>query len=149
MSLAEQFPEITTKGAPLAPFTHLKIGGPAEFLLQPRTLDELNAVLAACRRDKVPVRMLGGGYNLLIRDDPVPGAVIRLVAEPFTFLKRDGKRVTAFDPGGKDVPADRQWYEPKREPKRPAAGYLGLQTHDPGDVVYFREVSIRPLAKGR
>jgi UDP-N-acetylmuramate dehydrogenase len=95
MPLADQFPEITRRNQPLAPFTHLKIGGPAEFLVQPRTLDELNAVLAACRKDKVPVRMLGGGFNLLIRDDPVPGAVVRLTAEPFTFLKRDGKRVTA------------------------------------------------------
>jgi UDP-N-acetylmuramate dehydrogenase len=95
MSLAEQFSEITKRNQPLAPFTHLKIGGPAEFLVQPRTVDELNGVLAACRRDRVPVRMLGGGFNLLIKDDPVPGAVIRLTAEPFTFLKRDGKRVTA------------------------------------------------------
>jgi UDP-N-acetylmuramate dehydrogenase len=95
MSLADQFPEITKRNAPLAPFTHLKIGGPAEFLVQPRTVDELNAVLAACQRDRVPVRMLGGGFNLLVRDDPVSGAVIRLVAEPFTFLKRDGARVTA------------------------------------------------------
>jgi UDP-N-acetylmuramate dehydrogenase len=95
MPLADQFPEITTRDAPLAPFTHLKIGGPAECLVQPRTVDELNAVLRACQKDGVKVRMLGGGYNLLIRDDPIPGAVIRLTAEPFTFLKRDGKRVTA------------------------------------------------------
>lgn len=95
MSLADEFPEITKRNQPLAPFTHLKIGGPAEFLVQPRSVDELNAVLAACQRDKVPVRMLGGGFNLLIQDDPVPGAVIRLVTEPFTFLRRDGKRVTA------------------------------------------------------
>lgn len=95
MSLADQFPDITRRNQPLAPFTHLKIGGPAEFLLQPRSVDELNAVLATCRRDRVPVRMLGGGFNLLIQDDPIPGAVIRLVAEPFIFLKRDGKRVTA------------------------------------------------------
>ena len=95
MSLADQFPDITKRNQPLAPFTHLKIGGPAEFVVQPRTIDELNAVLSACQRDKVPVRMLGGGFNLLIQDDPVPGAVIRLTAEPFTFLQRDGKRITA------------------------------------------------------
>jgi hypothetical protein len=59
----------------------------------------------------------------------------------------DGKRVTTFDPDNKDVPAEREWYEPKREPKRPTTGYIGLQTHDPGDVVYFKEVSVRPLAK--
>ena len=95
MSLADQFPDITKRNQPLAPFTHLKIGGPAEFVVHPRSLDELNAVLSACQRDKVPVRMLGGGFNLLIKDDPVPGAVVRLTAEPFTYLHRDGKRVTA------------------------------------------------------
>ncbi len=95
MSLADQFPEITKRDQPLAPFTHLKIGGPVEFLVQPRTVAELNAVLSACQRDRVPVRMLGGGFNLLVQDEPIPGAVIRLTAEPFTFLTRDGARVTA------------------------------------------------------
>ncbi len=59
----------------------------------------------------------------------------------------DGKRVSRFDPESKDVPADRKWYEPKREPRRPKVGYIGLQNHDPGDVVWFREVSVRPLEK--
>jgi 3-keto-disaccharide hydrolase len=55
----------------------------------------------------------------------------------------DGKHVTAFDPDSKAVPLKRQWFEPKREPKRPQTGYIGLQNHDPGDVVYFKEVSVR------
>lgn len=95
MSLADDFPEITQRNAPLAPLTHLKIGGPAEFLIQPRTTDELRAVLTTCDTQQIPVRMLGGGHNLLIRDDPVPGAVIRLTAPAFTLLEWDGKRVTA------------------------------------------------------
>jgi UDP-N-acetylmuramate dehydrogenase len=95
MSLAETFPEITRRNEPLAPYTHLKIGGPAEFLLQPRTVDELRAVFAACQQQKVPVRMLGGGFNLLVRDDPVPGAVVRLAAPTFTMIEWDGKRITA------------------------------------------------------
>ncbi|MEX2559050.1 MAG: DUF1080 domain-containing protein, partial [Pirellulales bacterium] len=41
----------------------------------------------------------------------------------------DGQPVTTFDPDGNDVPSDRSWYEPKREPKRPTSGYLGLQNH--------------------
>jgi len=59
----------------------------------------------------------------------------------------DGRPVTSFDPGSPDIPPRREWYEPKREPERPGAGYIGLQTHDPGEVVWFREVSVRPLAK--
>jgi hypothetical protein len=59
----------------------------------------------------------------------------------------DGKRVTTFDPASKDNPPRKEWYEPKREPKRPRKGYIGLQNHDPGDVVYYKEVSVRPLGK--
>jgi UDP-N-acetylmuramate dehydrogenase len=95
MSLADDFPEIAKRNEPLAPYTHLKIGGPAELLIQPRDVDELRAVLTACQTQKVPVRMLGGGNNLLVRDDPVPGAVIRLTAPAFTMLEWDGKRITA------------------------------------------------------
>jgi hypothetical protein len=57
----------------------------------------------------------------------------------------DGKRVTTFDPDSKDVPKDRKWHEPRREPKRPLAGYIGLQNHDPGDIVSFKEISVRAL----
>jgi hypothetical protein len=61
----------------------------------------------------------------------------------------DDKRVSEFDAKGKDLPARKQWHEPKREPKRPTAGYIGLQTHDPGDVVYFKEVAVRALERGK
>jgi hypothetical protein len=57
----------------------------------------------------------------------------------------DDKRITRFDPESPAVPRDRQWFEPKRQPARPESGYIGLQNHDPGDVVWFREVSVRPL----
>ena len=57
----------------------------------------------------------------------------------------DGKRVTEFDSDSKDVPPRKQWHEPRREHKRPQKGYFGLQNHDPGDVVWFKEVSVRPL----
>jgi len=55
----------------------------------------------------------------------------------------DGDRASAFNPRASDLPPRKQWHEPKREPKRPVEGYLGLQNHDPGDVVWFKEVSVR------
>jgi hypothetical protein len=60
----------------------------------------------------------------------------------------DGVRVSEFDPAAPNLPERKQWHEPKREPKRPDAGYIGLQNHDPGDVVWFKEVSVRPLPPG-
>jgi hypothetical protein len=62
-------------------------------------------------------------------------------------VELDGKKVSNLDTASKDLPERKQWHEPKREPKRPEVGYIGLQTHDPGDVVWFHEVSVKPLAK--
>ena len=57
----------------------------------------------------------------------------------------DGQPVSDVDLARPGLPLRKQWHEPKREPKRPEAGYIGLQNHDPGDVVWFKEVSVRPL----
>lgn len=70
--------------------------------------------------------------------------VITLAGERI-LVDLDGQRVTSFDPASPDVPPRKQWFEPKREHRRPVAGYLGLQNHDPGDTVWFKEVSVRPL----
>ena len=61
-------------------------------------------------------------------------------------VELDGKLLTTFDPASKDNPPRKIWHEPKRDAKRPESGYLGLQTHDPGDVVWFKEVSVRTIA---
>lgn len=95
MNVAEQFPECTQTHVPLAPFTHLRVGGPAEYLVQPRSVDELSQVLGWCRAQQVGVRVLGSGVNLLVRDEAVPGVVMRLVAPAFTDIVVDGVNVKA------------------------------------------------------
>lgn len=57
----------------------------------------------------------------------------------------EGERITNFDSTTTNLPPRKIWWQPKREPKRPEAGYIGLQTHDPGDIVWFKEISVRPL----
>ena len=61
----------------------------------------------------------------------------------------DGKRLSSFDAAAADNPPRKNWTEPIRELKRPTHGYLGLQNHDPGDVVWFKEVHVRPLPRAR
>ncbi|HUE70491.1 MAG TPA: DUF1080 domain-containing protein, partial [Pirellulaceae bacterium] len=63
------------------------------------------------------------------------------------LVELDGKPVTAFDPADPSIPPQKEWYEPRREAKRPQSGYIGLQVHDPGDIVEFKSVSVRPLQK--
>ncbi|MBL8214777.1 MAG: DUF1080 domain-containing protein [Bryobacterales bacterium] len=57
----------------------------------------------------------------------------------------DGKAVSSFDSSAKNLPARRSWSEPVRENVRPNKGYIGLQNHDPGDVVWFKEVAVAGL----
>lgn len=63
--------------APLAPYTWLRVGGPAEVLFKPADADDLAELLAALPTD-VPVTVIGVGSNLLVRDGGVRGLVIRL-----------------------------------------------------------------------
>ena len=62
----------------LASYTTLKVGGPADYFVEPRDEEELAATLRAARDCGIPVRILGSGANLLIREEGVRGAVIRL-----------------------------------------------------------------------
>jgi len=63
--------------APLAPFTWLRVGGPAEVLFLPKDEADLEGFLKALD-PAVPVMMLGVGSNTLVRDGGVEGVVIRL-----------------------------------------------------------------------
>lgn len=60
----------------LSSATHLRLGGPAERFVEPQTDEDLVAVYRVCRDLDVPVRVLGGGSNLLIADRGVSGMVI-------------------------------------------------------------------------
>jgi UDP-N-acetylmuramate dehydrogenase len=95
MPWPDAFAAFTKLSEPLAPHTVLKIGGPAEFFVQPRTVEELAAVLRHCTSSKTPLHVLGAGVNLLIRDDPLPGVVLRLSAPIFTNIAIDGRTVHA------------------------------------------------------
>ncbi len=63
--------------APLGPLTTLRVGGPADRLVTPRTRNELLAALALGRDAGVPVFVLGNGSDLVIADAGVRGLVVR------------------------------------------------------------------------
>lgn len=77
---------------PLGPFTTLRVGGPADRLLTPRTRDELLAALALARDAGTTPFILGNGSDLVIADAGIRGLVIRNRARG---LLVDGEFVTA------------------------------------------------------
>ena len=77
------------KDAVLAPYTWLRVGGPAEVLFLPEDEDDLGGFLK--RLDPaVPVIPIGVGSNLLVRDGGVEGVVIRL-GRPFARVEPRGE----------------------------------------------------------
>jgi UDP-N-acetylmuramate dehydrogenase len=75
-----------TADAPLAPLVWFKSGGRAEWLFEPKDVEDLQGFL----RDldpQVPVMALGLGSNLIVRDGGVPGVVVRL-GKPFATAER-------------------------------------------------------------
>jgi UDP-N-acetylmuramate dehydrogenase len=63
---------------PLAPLTSIRIGGPADALVRIETVNALRCLQAIVREHAIPLFILGGGSNLLIRDGGIRGIVVLL-----------------------------------------------------------------------
>ncbi len=62
----------------MARHTSLRIGGPADALVQPESEAQLKAILQWTRQTRTPYLVIGGGTNLLVRDGGIRGLVIHL-----------------------------------------------------------------------
>lgn len=62
----------------LAPYTTFKIGGPARYYIEVTTKEELSEAVAWAKEQDQNIYYLGGGSNLLISDEGLPGLVIKL-----------------------------------------------------------------------
>jgi UDP-N-acetylmuramate dehydrogenase len=95
MSLLSGFENIVRQGEPLGMHTWFQLGGPAEYFAEPETLEQLVALVERCHEEGVAVRMLGQGSNILVRDEGVPGMVLRLSAPAFCDIRVQGRSLTA------------------------------------------------------
>ena len=84
----------SSPGESLAPWTSLRVGGPAELLVRPRTPGALVSVLARARSEAVPVHVLGGGANTLVGDRGIFGVTLKVPPDLFT------EEVQPLDSGG-------------------------------------------------
>src|ERR1700730_7655793 len=76
-TLDQTFGGRARRDAPLAPMTTFRVGGPADWLVEPATSDEIVTALKLASEAGVAVTMLGGGSNVLVSDGGVRGLVIR------------------------------------------------------------------------
>jgi UDP-N-acetylmuramate dehydrogenase len=85
--------EIQQSGS-LADFIWFRTGGPAEWLVRPKSVEDLAGFLAELPPD-VPVLPVGVGSNLIVRDGGVPGVVVRLPKAMSHVHVEPGHRVRA------------------------------------------------------
>ncbi len=96
MSIFSGFEEIVEPDHPLAPHTWYRLGGPADYFIRPRNVRELKEIVRRCNENHVRIHVLGFGSNLLVSDDGVRGAVIKLQGEEFGRTQFEGPKVTAW-----------------------------------------------------
>ena len=96
MSIFSGLEEIVETDYPLGRQTWYGLGGAADFFLRPKTVEQLKEVVQRCNENSIPIYVMGFGSNLLIGDDGLRAAVVRLEAEQFTQSQFDGEQLTAW-----------------------------------------------------
>jgi len=95
MSIFSGLEQIVETDYPLARRTWYGLGGPADYFIRPKTIEQLKEVVKRCNENELRIYVLGFGSNLLIADDGLRAAVIKLEAEPFSKLKYEDQEVIA------------------------------------------------------
>ncbi|MFW5923431.1 MAG: FAD-binding protein, partial [Planctomycetota bacterium] len=78
----------------LRDLTTFRIGGRPSFYARPANYEQLGSVLEQCRRAELPVRVLGGGSNILVDDGELDFAVIHICAPAFDWIDRTDNHLT-------------------------------------------------------
>lgn len=63
---------------PLAFHTSLRLGGPADIFVMPQDVDDIRHAVSFAEKECLPVEVIGGGNNLLVKDRGVRGVVLKL-----------------------------------------------------------------------
>lgn len=88
--------------APLAPLTTMRVGGPADRLVVPRTLDEVVDAVREVDDAGQPLLVLSGGSNVVIADEGFAGTVVRIDTHGLEVLEETPTQVRVRVAGGEN-----------------------------------------------
>lgn len=80
---------------PLSRHTTLRVGGPAQFWVEPETEAGFAELVRHCFEQNIPFMVMGRGSNLLVRDGGIPGVVAHLARGEFCRHSIEGAEITA------------------------------------------------------
>lgn len=79
---------------PMSRHTTFEIGGPADCLILPSSMEETQKLLALVKAYELPLTMLGNGSNMLVRDKGIRGVVLKF-GKPMSAIRCEGTRIIA------------------------------------------------------
>jgi UDP-N-acetylmuramate--alanine ligase len=80
---------------PLAKHTTLRVGGPAQFWVEPRDENAFAELIRFCRQENLPLFVIGRGSNLLVRDGGIAGVVVHPRGGDLSKIVIHGDEITA------------------------------------------------------
>jgi UDP-N-acetylmuramate--L-alanine ligase/UDP-N-acetylenolpyruvoylglucosamine reductase len=80
---------------PLSKHTTMRVGGPAQFWVEPETEEGFADMVRYCFDENIPFMVMGRGSNLLVRDGGIPGVVAHLSRGEFQRYEVNGQEITA------------------------------------------------------
>src|SRR2546430_9910097 len=80
---------------PLSKHTTLRVGGPAQFWVEPQTDKAFAGLIRFCRDEHLPLFVMGRGSNLLVRDGGIRGVVVHPFGGEFDKIEVNGSDITA------------------------------------------------------
>ena len=80
---------------PLSKHTTLRVGGPAQFWVEPRNENAFAELIRFCRSENLPLFVIGRGSNLLVRDGGIRGVVVHPRGGDFDKIEVDSNEITA------------------------------------------------------
>ncbi len=80
---------------PLSKHTTLRVGGPAQFWVEPRNEKAFSDLIRFCRDENLPLFAMGRGSNLLVRDGGIRGVVVHPRGGDFEKIEVNGSEITA------------------------------------------------------
>ncbi len=95
MNIFSGLEKIVKTDCSLREYTWFGLGGEADFLITPQDTEQLKTVVQRCNENNLPTYVLGFGSNLLIKDQGIRGAVIKLGGSRFSETKFEDEWVTA------------------------------------------------------
>lgn len=108
------------KNVPLKEYTSFKVGGPADYMVQTCSSDEISKIIEIAVQEGIPYYMLGNGTNMLVSDDGFRGIVILM-------KDRDSRPIYEADGENARVTVSAGYLLSKIANETAAKGYSGLE----------------------